>query len=207
MIVYRRMAEQLRQPKGFWGRVTGLVMDYDNRKAIKWTLSLLDIKPADFVLEIGFGTGLAIKKATSLVITGRVYGIDLSETMLKHANRRNVKAIAKGQVELTKSDINSMPYQADKFDKVFALNVLYFLQSPLPSLQEIYRVLKAGGQTALFATSKDKMSKKKLFQTGVFILRTEKEVVDLLTKAGFRDIRVEYNLRIPLKGICYIGTK
>ena len=34
-------------------------MIHDNRDANYWTVGLLDIKPTDHVLEIGFGPGLA----------------------------------------------------------------------------------------------------------------------------------------------------
>jgi len=69
-------------------------MIHDNRDANYWTVGLLDVKPTDHVLEIGFGPGLAIQKVAAIVSKGLVAGVDSSETMLKLAQKRNAASIA-----------------------------------------------------------------------------------------------------------------
>ncbi len=72
---------------------------------------------------------------------GRVCGIDYSDVMVRQAAKRNAKAIAQNRVELKQGDMKSLPYADNTFDKVFAIQVLYFLTEPMPALKEIYRSL------------------------------------------------------------------
>ena len=68
--------------------MAGWVMAHrvSNRRRNAWVVSLLDVRPGDRVLEIGFGPGLALAELSRRVgPTGRVYGIDHSEVMLRHA--------------------------------------------------------------------------------------------------------------------------
>lgn len=46
-------------PSGFIGKLVGHIMNWYNRQDNDWTISLLDLQPADHVLEIGFGPGQA----------------------------------------------------------------------------------------------------------------------------------------------------
>ena len=59
MKLWHRLAEQFCQPTGFLGQVVGFLFRM-NREGIDWTISLLEIQPADHVLEIGFGSGHGI---------------------------------------------------------------------------------------------------------------------------------------------------
>lgn len=53
-----------------------------NRRRNAWVVSLLDVQPADHVLEIGFGPGMAIAEARRIGPAGHVYGVDHSQVML-----------------------------------------------------------------------------------------------------------------------------
>jgi ubiquinone/menaquinone biosynthesis C-methylase UbiE len=54
---------------------------------------LLDVRPTDRVLEIGFGPGLAIAELARRITRGRVYGIDHSAVMVRQAGKRNAAAV------------------------------------------------------------------------------------------------------------------
>src|SRR3712207_9441128 len=60
-----------------------------NRRRNAWAVSLLDVRPEDRVLEIGFGPGLAIRELGRLARKGYVCGIDHSELMLRRGKRVN----------------------------------------------------------------------------------------------------------------------
>jgi hypothetical protein len=56
MKLWHRLAEQCCRPTGFLGQVVGFLFRM-NREGIDWTINLLEIQPADHVLEIGFRSG------------------------------------------------------------------------------------------------------------------------------------------------------
>lgn len=69
MKLWHRLAEQFCQPTGFLGQVVGFLFRM-NREGIDWTISLLEIQPADHVLEIGFGSGHGIESVAKLTPQG-----------------------------------------------------------------------------------------------------------------------------------------
>src|SRR6266566_5497211 len=108
----RDVIGQGHHPRGAAGSVTGWVMAHrsSNRQRNGWVVSLLDVQPADRVLEIGFGPGLAIAELSRRVgDSGRVYGIDHSEVMLRLAATRNASAIAAGRVTLSRASVDQLP--------------------------------------------------------------------------------------------------
>jgi ubiquinone/menaquinone biosynthesis C-methylase UbiE len=50
-----------------------------------WTLSLLDLRPKDHVLDVGCGPGALIQALAAYVTNGIVAGVDLSPLMLQQA--------------------------------------------------------------------------------------------------------------------------
>jgi hypothetical protein len=68
---------QFGRPTGVWGRAAGVVMAHrsSNRRRNEWAVSLLDVRPRDRVLEIGFGPGLAINELGRLLRSGGVIAV------------------------------------------------------------------------------------------------------------------------------------
>lgn len=206
MGLWHALAQQFRQPAGFLGRLAGFLFRI-NREGIDWTIEQLDIRPADHVLEIGFGPGHGIRQAARLAVHGRVAGVDFSEAMLKQALRRNAAAIEAGLVELQLGDATALPYPDDSFNKVFGTNVVYFWKEPVATLQEIRRAMKPGGRLALYVISKDDIAKFKVTQTGVYRLYKGEELAALLGQAGFRRARFVTKPEKHRIGICAIAEK
>src|SRR5215475_10842159 len=90
----RDVIGQAHHPRGAAGRVAAWEMAHrpSNRQRSDWVVSLLGVRPADKILEIGFGPGLAIAELARAG-AGHVYGIDHSGVMLRRAARRNATAI------------------------------------------------------------------------------------------------------------------
>lgn len=139
------LAGQHGHPRGLVGRIVGEQMVRQHVPETTWALSLLDLKSGDQVLEPGFGAGRAIELAAAQVSTGHVYGIDLSQEMVRAASRRNARAIKAGRVTLRQGDIAALPYTDGQFDKVFSIQTFYFWSDPQRALTEVFRVLKTGG--------------------------------------------------------------
>lgn len=185
------LAQQFRRPSGFLATPVGFLFRRMNREAVEWTIALLDIKLTDRVLEIGFGPGLGIQQAAALALRGHVAGVDFSDAMVRQARTRNAAAIAAGRAELRHADAAALPYPDRSFDKVFAVNVIYFWPEPVTILRELRRVLKPGGRLALYLIAKEDLAKYKLTRTGLYRHYTGEDVARLLTEAGFSGARFE----------------
>jgi len=59
------LVQQFGKPSGFLGVLAGIIMLVrpSNRLRNLRTLELLDVRPEDRVLEVGFGPGLAVARA------------------------------------------------------------------------------------------------------------------------------------------------
>ena len=139
------LAGQHGHPTGIVGRMLGEQMVRQHVPETTWTISLLDLRPDDQVLEIGFGAGRAIELVATQAVNGHISGIDLSQEMVRSATRRNARAIKAGQVTLRQGDVTTLPFANGQFDKVFSIQTLYFWPDLPRALAEIFRVLKPGG--------------------------------------------------------------
>src|SRR2546421_5357703 len=103
-ILDRDVVGQAHRPRGVAGRVTAWEMACrpSNRQRSAWAVSLLEVRPTDRVLEIGFGPGVAVAQLVRAG-AGHVSGIDHSEVMLRQAAKRNEAAIRAGQVTLVRA--------------------------------------------------------------------------------------------------------
>jgi SAM-dependent methyltransferase len=136
-------------PKGFVGRLAGWKMAQQHAVENAWTVALLAPRPDDLILEIGFGPGIAIEALAGVVSRGRVVGIDISQTMLAVARKRNAQAVCEGRVELKCGEASHLPFPRDYFDTAFGIHTLYFWPQPLDALREVHRVLKPSGKLVL----------------------------------------------------------
>jgi ubiquinone/menaquinone biosynthesis C-methylase UbiE len=130
---------------GTAGRLAGAVMARLNRDMEVAAVTELDPGPEDAVLAIGFGPGVGIAALERRLPGGLVAGIDPSATMLRQALQRNRAAIAAGRVTLVQAAAGSIPWPADSFNGVLAVNSMQ-LWKPLPdALHEVARVLSPTG--------------------------------------------------------------
>jgi SAM-dependent methyltransferase len=147
----RDVIGQAHHPRGAAGRVTAWEMAHrpSNRQRNRWVVSLLDVRPADRVLEIGFGPGVAIAELARAG-AGHVYGIDHSGVMLRQASKRNAAAIRAGRVTLVNAPADLLPPALDgPFDVILAVNSLGFWPAPAERLAELRQRLTPGGRIAV----------------------------------------------------------
>lgn len=196
-----RVVRQFGHPRGIAGRVAGWVMAHrpSNRQRNSWVVSLLDVQPADRVLEIGFGPGLAIVAFAHRTTQGYVYGIDHSEVMLRHASRRNDAAIRAGRVELVHASVDRLPSFGEPLDAILAANSVGFWADPAERLHDLRRLLRHGGRIALATQPRCPGA------TRDTTARAAQELQDLLTQAGFTQVRVE-TLELDPPVACVLAT-
>jgi ubiquinone/menaquinone biosynthesis C-methylase UbiE len=205
-MIGRYIAGQFRQPTGVLGRVIGRGMARQNEREARWTVDLLAIEPDARVLEIGFGPGVAIQYAAERATRGHVSGVDCSEAMLKMARKRNASGLANGSVDLTKADVQSLPYPDHSFDCAFAIHCIYFWREPAACLREIRRVLRPDGVVAITIRPIHQWHGHKP-SADVFHLYEGDEVAKLLSDSGFRRPHVEPYPQREKPGECILAMK
>jgi ubiquinone/menaquinone biosynthesis C-methylase UbiE len=176
------VARQSACPSGLLGRLIGQVMERETAAVNGAAVELLELRPTDHVLEVGFGHGATIARVAAAVSGGLVAGVDPSEEMCRMAARRNRSAIEAGRVELRRATAEALPYPDAAFDKVLAVHTVYFWASLGLPLREIARVLKPGGRLVL-AHRTDKEAAR-TFPPSVYRFATEAEIQEAIVLAG-----------------------
>jgi SAM-dependent methyltransferase len=115
-----------------------------------WAVETLSVGPADRVLEVGCGQGVAVSLVCEKLATGTITAIDRSPKMIELARRRNREHVAAGRalfapVALEKADLGKR-----RFDKVFAFNVAPFWLEPAAALGVVRKQLAKDGTFYLF---------------------------------------------------------
>jgi ubiquinone/menaquinone biosynthesis C-methylase UbiE len=194
------LISQFAHPRGPIGRLVGMLMAYENRERNAWAVSLLNVREADRVLEIGFGPGWAIERVAALATGGLVAGVDHSQAMVQLATERNATAVRAGRVALQHGSALALPYAGESFNKVLGVNSLHHWPNALAGLREAWRVLTPGGFVLIVeqprsATSEDGL--RELTQT----------LAEQLANAGFGHIQSESRAMRPAASVAVMGVK
>ncbi|MEU6794148.1 class I SAM-dependent methyltransferase [Nonomuraea wenchangensis] len=183
----RYLVSQAHRPRGVVGWANGWMFAHrpSNRKRNIWAVSLLDVRPTDRVLEVGFGPGVAIAEFAARATRGQVFGIDHSRAMVRRAARRNAAAVRARRVHLMCASVERLPSFGDPLDAVLAVNSVGFWPDPVERLGELRRLLRPAGRIALVSQPRCPGA------TRDTTARAAQELQDLLTRAGFTHLRVE----------------
>jgi demethylmenaquinone methyltransferase/2-methoxy-6-polyprenyl-1,4-benzoquinol methylase len=139
-------------------RVYDLLSDRSEAPMRKAGLDLLKTRPGEKVLEIGFGTGHSlVTLAQAVGAKGKVFGLDLSDQMVKLAKASLAKAGLLERAQLRCGDAVRLPYHDRSIDAVFMSFTLELFDTPeIPKvLRECKRVLRPGGRIVVVGMSKD----------------------------------------------------
>ncbi len=193
---------QFAKPTGFFGKILAKGMARGHKEFYKNALKAINPKKDDKYLEIGFGSGIFIKKYMSHV--SKIAGIDYSEDMVKLSSDINRKLVESGKAEFKLGNASSLPWADNEFTVVAAIEVFFFLDETEKTLKEIFRILKPGGRLIIeMAFNKDDgVDHKRYIKKMSLKLYSGEEMKILLKKAGFNDIVIDYYKAfwIPIKG-------
>jgi ubiquinone/menaquinone biosynthesis C-methylase UbiE len=107
----------------------------------------LAVQPGDHVLDAGCGTGdMTGQLATIVRPTGKVVGVDISETMLREARRRN--ADCSPPIEHRYGTVTDLDLDSGSLDAVYCERVLQHLAEPQRAVAELVRVTQPGARLA-----------------------------------------------------------
>ena len=110
----------------------------------KRTIALLPLKENISFLDIGCGTGWAVRYVATLIHQhGEFYGIDISPNMIERAkdNSRDCR-----NMYFYKANAEELPFQDNLFDLIMCTNSFHHYLQPAKALSEIQRVLKSSGR-------------------------------------------------------------
>jgi ubiquinone/menaquinone biosynthesis C-methylase UbiE len=147
--------------KAFYNKISNvydLLADQSEEPIRRAGLEKLNARPGEKVLEIGCGTGhCLVALAQAVGDAGKVYGIDLSDEMLKIARENLEKEGLADRVELICEDAGKLPYAAETLDAIFMSFTLELFDTPeIPEvLAECKRVLRPGGRIVVAGVSKE----------------------------------------------------
>lgn len=202
-----KIAAQFKRASGLLGRIIGLVMKKWNRAIYRLLIKRLNIADTDQVLEIGFGTGDAIKIIGTQNHKCRISGIDFSELMYKKAILTNKKLIKSGRLTLSFGDFLTHDFAGAVFTKVYCINVVYFWDDLNIGFRKVFDVLKEEGLFGFYMNSPEDMHRSKLTQTDTFNKHSIDYVIMCLKNAGFSDIQQYYESGNITKGFYIYARK
>lgn len=199
--VIRKLVRQAHHPRGIVGWAIGRMFAHrpSNRKRNVWAVALLDVQPTDRVLEIGFGPGVAVAEFAGRTTRGHVYGVDHSRAMVRQATRRNAAAVRAHRVHLMHASVERLPSFGDPLDAILAVNSVGFWPDPVQRLRELRGLLRPAGRIALVSQPRCPGA------TRDTTVRAAQELQDLLTQAGFADLRVR-TLDLDPPVACVLAT-
>ncbi|MBG0566026.1 class I SAM-dependent methyltransferase [Actinoplanes aureus] len=196
---------QFHHPTGAGGHVAGWIMGRrsSNVARNRWAVRLLDVQPADRVIELGCGPGVAVAALATRATRGSVVGVDHSQVMIRQARHRNRAAVRAGRVRLIHTPVESLSsgFVSDgPFDAALAVNTVGMWPDPAARLRELARLLRPGGRIALVSQPRCPGA------TAATSSAAAGELAGLLIEAGFEHLRTEM-LELDPPVACVLGQR
>jgi arsenite methyltransferase len=111
--------------------------------------SLAELKQGETVLDLGSGGGIdVLLSARRVGLSGKAYGLDMTEDMLALA-RENQRKAGATNVEFLKGEIEHVPLPDNSVDVIISNCVINLSADKDRVLSEAFRVLRPGGRFAV----------------------------------------------------------
>jgi ubiquinone/menaquinone biosynthesis C-methylase UbiE len=187
--------KKLQQEFNQWA-ATGRGDDMENHHSdiTDQTVALMNLQPADRVLDLGCGTGWASRRMARIVTAGDVVGLDVADEMLRRAEQASANI---NNVRYVWGSAENIPVSDNHFSKVLSVESFYYYADQGQALDELRRVLAPGGVLFILIN---------LYKDNHYSLRwvqelkvpvqalSESEYLALLRKHGFNNVEAH---RIP----------
>jgi ubiquinone/menaquinone biosynthesis C-methylase UbiE len=205
------LMSQVRKPSRWLGRFIVSDMNRRHSTLTDWGLNHIEIGKDFTVLDVGCGGGRTLNKLANLAVNGKIYGIDYAQGSLAASRAYNKDLVAAGQVLIEHASVSKLPFAADQFDLVTAIETQYYWPDLPGDMKEILRVLRPGGKVVIIAESYKGGKLEwlegplmRLLMMGASRL-SPADQRELFTNAGYTSVQVVEDR--AKRWICVIGQK
>ena len=192
MKLLKAIGKQMQYPRGVFGKILFAWMTRMTIEHARWTVGLMNIQPDDHIIEIG-SDGANIQLLLRQAVRGTVTGVEISDTAIEMASRKNAKLIAAGKVKLHKAASNTLPFEDGVFDQACTVATVYVIEDPGAVFREMCRMLKPGGGVAVTFPVRENFMRFKPVEAEGFYLHQLADPEQAFHDAGFVNRRVEHN--------------
>ena len=162
-----------------------------NARVQRDALAALELHSGDLLLDVGCGTGAAVREAAA--VADRAIGADISPKMIRRAAE-----LASGlpNVEFVVADSEALPFADAAFTAVLCTASFHHYPNPARALAEMARVLDLDGRIVIADGTADRLAARvadallrRIDRSHIRLYRSN-ELAAMLRNAGFADISV-----------------
>jgi len=180
--------------------------DYYDENLRDTIIQKANIKTGNIVLDIGCGTGfLMLGVARAVGKNGKVFGIDISEEMMKKA-KENLSEAGISSIEFKVGDAENIPLEDNSIDAIVGNMVLHHCPNPESAIKEMARVLKLKGRLVLADMEEHKEKWLRDEMADLWLGFNLQKIKEMFQRAGLKKVIVE-QLRTKCCGISIFGRK
>lgn len=164
--------------------MVGAALNRGNRRFVSAAARALQPGAGSAVADVGFGGGVGLGFLLDMVgPSGKVHGVEVSETMLSQASRRYRRDIATGRLALHPASMMELPFADGALSGALTVNTIYFVTELDRAFTELARVIASSGRIVIGMADPDVMARMPFTGYG-FHLRPVSQVLDTLHSTG-----------------------
>lgn len=187
-----------RKPEGELGDKLLERMNRSHENLAQWICSQLNIEKNDYILDIGCGGGVNVKRFAEIISDdGKVVGLDYSDVSVEKTTKLNEEFIKEGKVEVVEGSVSEMPFDDGTFDMVTGFETIYFWPNFIEDLKEVNRVLKKDGVLCFGNEARHEDGEMDKYDDLIDLLDmkiyTDEVLEKSLESAGFKEIELNKN--------------
>src|SRR3954466_2821100 len=134
-------------PSGWLGRLAGRLLLWTNKHDD--LIEVLDVRPGDDVLEVGYGPGGFIRLLTERTDAASIRGVDPSPEMRDQAGRHNRKAVRAGRVRLDLGTADRTGLPDASIDRVVSVRNVAIWPDLDAGVAELHRIVRPEGTVVI----------------------------------------------------------
>jgi ubiquinone/menaquinone biosynthesis C-methylase UbiE len=162
----------------------------DDIAKIRELIERFNLRPTDWILDVGTGNGVLLPFLSAKVKRGRIFALDFSGKMIWQAKRNHQKK----NISFLNASVEALPIKDRELDCITCFSMFAHVCDKKGSLLEMSRVLKMGGRLYIVHPfGKKELAGHHKSAGGAVehdILPPDPAMKKMMTGCGFHDIRI-----------------